>query len=313
MASGATFGADSGVGSTIALLEARLPSVREQRRQLEDELAAVIAQEDAMISVLQGLHALSGTVLDSGSSAGQGAAATPGAREVVAEATGTVPAPDSTPEVAEVSLAGAVGEPVSRPDPAAAQPVRKRAAEKTVKSTARGAGATKQDPAGKAAAKKSAAAKSVPAGEATGAAVTVPSAAKPTTVAKKGAARGAGKATAKKAAAEKSAPAKKTATARKVVARKTAAAADKPALAKEGPASVPAAPSGRHRKLTDATSVLAVLAGASGPLRAREVTGLLGLDDQDASVNAVRTMLERLAKTGKAQRSGRGLYVAQAV
>ncbi|WP_329611461.1 hypothetical protein [Kitasatospora herbaricolor] len=319
VASGATFGTDSGVGSTIALLEARLPGVRERRRQLEDELAAVIAQEEAMVGVLQGLQALSGTALDGGPSAGQGAAAAPGAWEVVAEVTGTVPAPDSAPGVAEASVGAVggpvVGEPVSRPEPepAAAQPVRRRAAKKTVKSTAGGAGAAKQDPAKKTTARKAAAKKSAAAGEATDAAAAVPSAAEPATAAKKGAARAAGKATARKAAAEKPASAKKTAVVKKAVAKKAAVAADKPAPAEEGPAaSVPGAPSGRRRKLTDAASVLAVLAGASGPLRAREVSGLLGLDDQGASVNAVRTMLERLAKSGKAQRSGRGLYVAAA-
>ncbi|MFE5586946.1 hypothetical protein [Kitasatospora sp. NPDC056531] len=40
---GHTFGSDSSVGSTRALVEARLPAVREQRRQLEEQLAALIA------------------------------------------------------------------------------------------------------------------------------------------------------------------------------------------------------------------------------------------------------------------------------
>ncbi len=56
-----------------------------------------------------------------------------------------------------------------------------------------------------------------------------------------------------------------------------------------------------------------MLADASGPLRAREVAGLLGLDGLDSNVNAVRTRLERLAKAGQAQRAGRGLYTAAAV
>ncbi|MDQ0305723.1 DNA polymerase III gamma/tau subunit [Kitasatospora herbaricolor] len=307
------------MGSTIALLEDKLPGVRERRRQLEDELAAVIAQEDAMVGVLQGLQTLSGTVLDGGPTNRQGAAATPGTREVVAEVTGAGPASDSAPEVAEPSVGAAGGpvdeEPASRPEPepAAAKTVRKRAAKKTARSTPGSAGAAMQAPATKTTARKATAKKSAAAGEATDAAAAVPSAAEPATAENKGTARAAGKATAKKATAEKPAPATKTATAEKTAAKKTAVAADQPAPAEEGPvASVPAAPSGRRRKLTDATSVLAVLAGASGPLRAREVSGLLGLDDEDASVNAVRTMLERLAKIGKAQRSGRGLYVAAA-
>ncbi|MET8629653.1 hypothetical protein ABZW30_39010 [Kitasatospora sp. NPDC004669] len=69
---------------------------------------------------------------------------------------------------------------------------------------------------------------------------------------------------------------------------------------------------GRRRRLTDAQSVLAVLGQGKGPLRAREVTVLLGLDDQNGALDAVRTMLERLAKTGRAQRTGRGLYDAVA-
>ncbi|MFC9327364.1 hypothetical protein [Kitasatospora sp. NPDC057015] len=291
------------MGSTIALLEARLPGVREQRRQLEDQLAAVIAQEDAMVGVLQGLETLSDTVLDGASTAAQGPAVA--ADAAPAEVTGTGPAP----EVAEPSVAGAVDEPVgeepvSRPEaePVAARPVRKR----TAKRTAVGTTAAKNDTAKKTTVRK-AVAKNTSAAEATDAAA-VPDTAEPAVAAKKAAVRGAGKATAKKAAAEKTAPVRKAATKRSAPAKKTVAT-DKPAPVEEAPAaSAPAAPSGRRRRLTDAASVLAVLAGASGPLRAREVTGLLGLEDQEASVNAVRTMLERLAKTGKAQRSGRGLY-----
>ena len=275
MANGETFGTDSSVGSTIALLEARLPGVRERRRRLEDELATVVAQENAMVSVLQGLTALSGAALDGASAGGQGAApATP------------------APEAADVSADGAAGGPAEEerasrpePEPAAAGPARRR----TAKSTAGNTEAARRNPAEKTTAKKttarrSAAAKSVAATGTTGAAAggTAP-------------VRGGGKAPAKRAAVGKKAP-----------------SADRPVPVEEPPvAEVPTA-SGRRRRLTNATSVLAVLAGASGPLRAREVTGLLGLDDQESSVNAVRTMLERLAKTGKARRSGRGLYVAAA-
>ncbi|MGW3041722.1 hypothetical protein ACWC9T_17180 [Kitasatospora sp. NPDC001159] len=74
----------------------------------------------------------------------------------------------------------------------------------------------------------------------------------------------------------------------------------------------PARTAAGRRRLTDAESVLAVLGQGKGPLRAREVTVLLGLDDQNGAVDAVRTMLERLAKTGRAQRTGRGVYDALA-
>ncbi|GJF33052.1 hypothetical protein KNE206_57520 [Kitasatospora sp. NE20-6] len=246
MASGETFGTDSNVGSTIALLETRLPGVRERRRQLEDELAAVVAQENAMVSVLQGLTALSGASLNDDSSGGQGAAA-------------AEPVQGAAPSAAGAA-AGLVDEEAaswSEPEPAAAPAVRKRPAKRTAEGTG---------------------------------------------VAKKSSAE---KTTAKKAVAKKTAPAKKVAT------KKTVAPADKPAPMEEVPTTAaPGAASGSRRRLTDAKSVLAVLAGVTTPLRAREVTGLLGLDDQDANVNAIRTMLERLARTGKAQRSGRGLYVA---
>ncbi|MFI9325195.1 type IV toxin-antitoxin system AbiEi family antitoxin domain-containing protein [Kitasatospora aureofaciens] len=99
------------------------------------------------------------------------------------------------------------------------------------------------------------------------------------------------KATAKKATAKNAAPTKKTA------AKKTAERSEKAAPA-------PA------RRTTGATSesVLAVLADAQGPLRAREVSARLGIEESAGTVNAVRTMLERLVKAGRAQRPGRGLY-----
>ncbi|WP_406115972.1 hypothetical protein [Kitasatospora purpeofusca] len=45
-------------------------------------------------------------------------------------------------------------------------------------------------------------------------------------------------------------------------------------------------------------------------MRAREVSEQLGLEPLEANVNAVRTRLERLARDGRAQRPGRGLYTA---
>ncbi|MFB8239568.1 prephenate dehydrogenase, partial [Kitasatospora purpeofusca] len=73
-----------------------------------------------------------------------------------------------------------------------------------------------------------------------------------------------------------------------------------------------AAPAASRRTVTDADSILAVLSGAAGPMRAREVSEKLGLEPLEANVNAVRTRLERLAKDGRAQRPGRGLYTATA-
>ncbi|WP_033354543.1 type IV toxin-antitoxin system AbiEi family antitoxin domain-containing protein [Kitasatospora aureofaciens] len=139
------------------------------------------------------------------------------------------------------------------------------------------------------------------------------------------------KSTAKKAAPAKKATAKKAAPAKKTAAKKTAAKkttdgerprtrAKKTAAATgTGPVrtgaepdtgkSEKAAPAPR-RRTTGATSdsVLGVLADAQGPVRAREVTARLGIEESADNVNAVRTMLERLAKAGRAQRPGRGLY-----
>lgn len=124
------------------------------------------------------------------------------------------------------------------------------------------------------------------------------------------------KATAKEATTEKKATAEKTAP-RKTAAKKTAA---KKAVVKSADAAVPvpsvqlqsdSVPTAAVRKRrTDAKSVLAVLTGTSESLRARQVAEALGLDGADSDVNAVRTMLERLAKNGAAQRTGRGLYAA---
>ncbi|MFC5887413.1 hypothetical protein [Kitasatospora aburaviensis] len=66
MGNGSIFGTDSGVGSTIALLEAQLPAVRERRSRAEAELAAVTAEEEAITKALDGLRLLSGTPLDPG-------------------------------------------------------------------------------------------------------------------------------------------------------------------------------------------------------------------------------------------------------
>ncbi len=61
VANPSTFGTDSSVGSTVALLEAKLPAVRERRRELEEQLAAVIAQESAPARPGLVLHRASGS------------------------------------------------------------------------------------------------------------------------------------------------------------------------------------------------------------------------------------------------------------
>ncbi|MFD9060742.1 hypothetical protein ACFVZ3_04385 [Kitasatospora purpeofusca] len=100
----------------------------------------------------------------------------------------------------------------------------------------------------------------------------------------------------------------RTATKQEPAARTGRAARPRPVSA-EPPATAPAA--GR-RTVTDADSILAVLSGSAEPMRAREVSDKLGLEPLQTNVNAVRTRLERLAKDGRAQRPGRGLYTATA-
>ncbi|MEU6968882.1 type IV toxin-antitoxin system AbiEi family antitoxin domain-containing protein [Kitasatospora aureofaciens] len=128
------------------------------------------------------------------------------------------------------------------------------------------------------------------------------------------------KATAKKAAAKKAAPAKKTAAKKTTDGARPRTRAKKEAAATgTGPVRTGAEPAtgksettapAPRRRTTGATSdsVLSVLADAQGPVRAREVTARLGIEESADNVNAVRTMLERLAKSGRAQRPGRGLY-----
>lgn len=287
MAGTETFGTDSGVGSTIALLEARLPEVRERRRQLEDELAAVVAQENAMVSVLQGLEALAETSL-----AGRSTTAAPagGKPAEAAETADSKDQPDAAPAPAEpVGIEGVPAAEEPEPQAAPAKATRKRTATAPAGTTAAKKAATKKTTVRKTPSKKTATA-SAPATvarEQDAAAAPAP--------AKKATARG----TAKKTAAKKT-------TARKAAVKKTAAAELAPS-AQPQTASAPAAAPGRRRR-TDAKSVLAVLTGADDSLRARQVAGLLGLDGTEAEVNAVRTTLERLAKSGTAQRTGRGLY-----
>ncbi|MFE5586366.1 hypothetical protein [Kitasatospora sp. NPDC056531] len=275
---GRTFGSDSSVGSTRALVEARLPPVREQRRRLEEQLAALIVQEDAMVAVLEGLDVLAQAPLGERDQMPSTARVSV-AHEPPAAQARAAQEPSESP-VAESDSAGA---PAAGRSAGPRKAVSKKAAAK--KTTTRKAAA----PA------KRAATKSVPGkAPATGTreqdATPAPAPA-PAPAARK-AARGASKTTGTTAAREKAAPAKAT----------------------EGADSrmTPARTAAGRRRLTDAQSVLAVLGQGKGPLRAREVTVLLGLDDQNGALDTVRTMLERLAKTGRAQRTGRGLYDAVA-
>ena len=278
MGNGSTFGTDSGVGSTIALLEAQLPAVRERRSRVEAELAAVAAQEEAVTKALEGLRLLTGTPL-----AGQGG-----------------------PDAGEVAQVQAQAQAVQEAG-AAAESVEEQAAPSPQEPVAAAAGARKRTAAKKAPAKKTGSAKKTASARGTRA----PAAGTKKTAGKKTAEAEPKAATKRVPAAGKTAPeAEPKAVAKRVpAAGKTAAAQPGPAGGESGvEVSVPQA--GRRRKVADANKVLEVLSRAGGPLRAREVTGQLGLDAAEGNINAIRTTLERLAKDGRAQRTGRGLYTA---
>ncbi|WP_354644323.1 hypothetical protein [Kitasatospora camelliae] len=284
---GRTFGADSGVGSTRALIEARLPAVREQRTRLEEELAAVIAQENAMVSVLQGLAALSDALLGEGEQAQAPAPVQPAGGE-----------PAGTEKSAE---------PVEAVDHAPA------AAKKAVKKTTEKKAAAKRAAPRKTAARKEAAAGKGRAAKKTAddtSAVGAPGQdadQAPAPVAQKTAPRRAAKTSAAGAG-----PARGKTAAKTTAKPETPEAAGKSTRAKTAPAAGQTAkePSKRRRRLTDADSVLAVLRQTEQPLRAREVTERLGLADTDGAVDAIRTRLERLTSDAQVKRTGRGLYTS---
>ncbi|MEV0192839.1 hypothetical protein AB0I39_30450 [Kitasatospora purpeofusca] len=286
------------MASTIALLEVRLPEVRERRRRLEDELSAVVAQEDAMVSVLKGLEILGAVLTDR-----QVDGAAP------SEMTDLTDEPDVEPVLAEPAAvadvsAAEVPEPQATPtDATVPRAARKRAGAAPVRKAAVKRAATRTATARKATARKAVAAGAPVTGAPDQEAAAVP------TPAKKTAARGAAKKAAAEETSAKKTVAKKT-VARKAVAKTAEAAEPAPAAQPQPqPDSGPADGSGRKRR-TDAKSVLAVLTGTTESLRARQVAEVLGLDGTGSDVNAVRTMLERLAKSGAAQRTGRGLYAA---
>ncbi|MEV6207238.1 hypothetical protein [Kitasatospora sp. NPDC051914] len=268
------------MGSTRALLEARLPAVREERTRLEEELAAVIAQENAMVAVLEGLAALSDAPLGEAEDA-----------QAVLPVQPADEAPAAAGELAEsvepVEAAAPVETAVA--DEQAPAVVKKTAAKKTTK---------------KATAKKAVAKKTAPRKAAVGKG----------RAAKKSAAPSATQQDAEQepAAVKKTARSAARTTGPGPVRAKTATpvAARKSTRAKTAPAAVDQAqePSKGRRRRTDADSVLGVLRQAEEPLRARDVADRLGLADTNGAVDAVRTMLERLAKASRAKRTGRGLY-----
>ncbi|MFD0526092.1 prephenate dehydrogenase [Kitasatospora arboriphila] len=281
------FGTDSSVGSTRALIEARLPTVREERTRLEEELAAVIAQENAMVAVLEGLAALSDAPLGEAEEA-QAAPPMQPADEAPAAAGEPAEAAETAEAVEPAETAD--GDPVVAP---AAAPAKKTAAKKTTKKAAAKKAVTKKTAPRKAAAGKGRAAKKS----------ADPSAAQQDVPGQD--AEQALAATAKKTAPRSAAKTAKTAVKTAIQTRKSARAKAAPAAADQAQE-----PSKGRQRRTDADSVLGVLRQAEEPLRARDVAERLGLADTNGAVDAVRTMLERLAKASRAQRTGRGLYAA---
>lgn len=113
-----TFGTHSGVGSTVALLEAELPRLEEQQHTLERELAEIVERLEAVRSALGGLRSLSSAPL--------------------LEVAAATAAPAEQEPVAAVAVGGAVKRrrAKSAPQPPAAEPApvgpaRKTAAGKT--------------------------------------------------------------------------------------------------------------------------------------------------------------------------------------
>ncbi|MFF9647267.1 hypothetical protein [Kitasatospora aureofaciens] len=97
----------------------------------------------------------------------------------------------------------------------------------------------------------------------------------------------------------------------KKVAPKKAVARSSPSELEQVQITTPLPAPRRRRTGVTVESILKVLSENDGPLRARAVVAHLGIDDEPGTVNSVRTALERLAKAGRAQRTGRGLYAGQ--
>jgi hypothetical protein len=113
----------------------------------------------------------------------------------------------------------------------------------------------------------------------------------------------------KKSAPKKRTPAKKTANPKRAKLDGAQGEAGKAAGAKKAQ---PAAASADDSAGGLTEQVLEVLAGAAGgSVRARDVAQVLGRDDSPGSINAVRSTLDRLVATSRADRAGRGLYQAR--
>jgi hypothetical protein len=106
----------------------------------------------------------------------------------------------------------------------------------------------------------------------------------------------------------KTAPSKTTAS--KTASRKTGATAQRPASGTAKKAARKAVPAQRAKGLTD--GVVKILEEAKSAMKAGEVNQALGRPDTSGQIEAVRGTLERLVKTSRAQRAGRGLYQAAA-
>ncbi|MFD8756009.1 hypothetical protein ACFV0O_34290 [Kitasatospora sp. NPDC059577] len=299
--------ADSRFSETITALEGELPGIEARRRGLEDELAAVVAHENALRGALESLRALSGLPLPQIAVAVENAAPLTTREEVDA-------APPSQQEQRPVELPAAETE--ALPTQGQGQDGDQDRAPLKRAATAKKAAGKKA--AGKGAAKKTAAAKKTTAKKTTAKKATAKKTATKETTAKETTAK---TAPTKKAAAATRTPAKKATSRARVTtaARKpgttTATAAGEARTAEpqtHGTAETGTAEAGTasRRRSTGVTAekVLAVLAGAERPLRAREVATELRIDGGQGAVNALRTMLERLTKAGRAQRPGRGLY-----
>ncbi|MFB8206030.1 hypothetical protein [Kitasatospora purpeofusca] len=270
----ATFGTDTSVGSTILVLEEQLPAVEERLRRAQAELDAATTERDAVHRALEALRLLSG-----------GPARTDGGRKT--------PAADAPPVPPE-----AAGD----TERAASAPVAPVPAVPAAVPAAVAAGTKKAAPARKAPARKAA----------------QPEKTARTRATARGTKTGGGARTAAKQAPAartgRTAPRPRPVDATPPTTAPAAAPATPPTTA---PAAAPATPpatasTAGRRTVTDADSILAVLSGSAEPMRAREVSEKLGLEPLQANVNAVRTRLERLAKDGRAQRPGRGLYTATA-
>jgi chromosome segregation ATPase len=110
-------------------------------------------------------------------------------------------------------------------------------------------------------------------------------------------------------------PAPRRSGGKKAVAKKRGAA-KKPARAAKPAAAKPAAAKKSEERTSDkeqasglTRQVLDILADAKGgTVRARDVAKVLGRDGSPGDINAVRSTLDRLVATSRADRAGRGLY-----